>query len=95
MATTEDKATKVLVLALAEYLLDVREIAETVGISKYRVGYILHKVLGMKKLTRRQKSASTSWQYNSKMDFWSRFCEFFLFQNLKSYPPDIQVECGG
>jgi hypothetical protein len=31
----------------------VREIAETVGISKERVGYILHKELDMKKLCTR------------------------------------------
>jgi hypothetical protein len=31
----------------------VREIAETIGISKERVGYILHKELDMKKLCAR------------------------------------------
>nr|XP_041633408.1 uncharacterized protein LOC121503244 [Drosophila kikkawai] len=33
--------------------LNVREIADTVGISKDRVGYILHEVLGIRKLSAR------------------------------------------
>ncbi|KAM8707942.1 hypothetical protein ACLKA7_014983 [Drosophila subpalustris] len=36
---------------IAEGTLKVREIAEIIGISKDRVGYILHDILGMRKLS--------------------------------------------
>uniref|UniRef100_A0A6M2DNE2 Putative histone-lysine n-methyltransferase setmar-like protein n=1 Tax=Xenopsylla cheopis TaxID=163159 RepID=A0A6M2DNE2_XENCH len=52
-ATTEDNVTKIHELVLADSLLKVREIAETVGISKDRVGHILHEILGMRKLLAR------------------------------------------
>ena len=52
-ATTEDNVTKIHDLVLADRRLKVREIAETVGISKDRVGYILHEILGMRKLLAR------------------------------------------
>ncbi|KAL7632954.1 UNVERIFIED_CONTAM: hypothetical protein RMT77_016664 [Armadillidium vulgare] len=52
-ATTEDNVTKILDLLLADRRLKVREIAETVGISKDRVDHILHEVLGMRKLSAR------------------------------------------
>ena len=45
--------TKVHDLVLADRRLKVREIAETVGISKDRVGHILHEILGMRKLSAR------------------------------------------
>ncbi|XP_014485173.1 PREDICTED: uncharacterized protein LOC106749835 [Dinoponera quadriceps] len=53
MATTEDNVTKIHDFVLADRRLKVREIAETVGISKDRVGHILHKILGMRKLSAR------------------------------------------
>jgi len=53
MATTEDNVTKIHDLVLADRRLKVREIAETVGISKDRVGHILHEILGMRKLSAR------------------------------------------
>ncbi|XP_043258450.1 uncharacterized protein LOC122400837 [Colletes gigas] len=49
-ATTEDNVKKIHDLVLADRRLKVREIAETVGISKDRVGHILHEILGMRKL---------------------------------------------
>ena len=52
-ATTEDNMTKIHDLVLADRRLKVREIAETVGISKDRVGHILHEILGMRKLSAR------------------------------------------
>ena len=52
-ATTEDNVTKIHDLVLADSRLEVREIAETVGISKDRVGHILHEILGMRKLSTR------------------------------------------
>jgi len=50
-ATTEDNVTKIHDLVLADRRLKIREIAETVGMSKDRVGHILHAILGMRKLT--------------------------------------------
>ena len=38
-------------LVLADRRLKVREIAETIGISKDCVGHILHEILGMRKLS--------------------------------------------
>jgi len=52
-ATTEDKVTKIHDLVLADRRLKIREIAGTVGISKDRVGHILHEILGMRKLSAR------------------------------------------
>ena len=52
-ATTEDNVTKIHDLVLADRRLKVREIAETVRISKDRVGHILHDILGMRKLSAR------------------------------------------
>jgi len=42
-ATTDDIVTKIHDLVLADRRLRIREIAETVGMSKDRVGHILHK----------------------------------------------------
>jgi len=52
-ATTEDKVTKIHDLVLADRRLKVRELAETIGISKDRVGHILHEILDMRKLSAR------------------------------------------
>jgi len=52
-ATTEDTVTKIHDLVLADRQLKIREIADTVGMSKDRVGHILHEVLGMRKLSAR------------------------------------------
>jgi len=49
-ATTEDNVTKINNVVLADRRLKIREIAEKVGISKDRVGHILHEILGMRKL---------------------------------------------
>jgi len=45
--------TKIHDLVLTDRLLKIREIAMTVGMSKDRVGRILHKMLGMRKLSAR------------------------------------------
>jgi len=45
--------TKIHDLVLADRRLKIREIAETVGLSKDRVGYILNEILGMRKLSAR------------------------------------------
>jgi len=52
-ATTEDNVTKIHDLVLADRRLKIREIAETVGMSKDRVGQILHEILGIRKLSAR------------------------------------------
>jgi len=49
-ATTEDNVTQIHDLVLADRRLRIREIAETVGMSKDRVDHILHEILGMRKL---------------------------------------------
>jgi len=54
-ATTEDNVTKIHDLVLADRRLKMCEIAETVGMSKDRVGHILHVILGMRKLSARWK----------------------------------------
>jgi hypothetical protein len=51
MATTEDNVTNIHDLILADHRLKVQEIAETVDISKDCVGHMLHKILGMRKLS--------------------------------------------
>jgi len=43
-ATTEDNVTKIHDLVLADRRLKIRKIAETVGMSKDRVGHILHEI---------------------------------------------------
>jgi len=50
-ATTEDNVTKIHHLVLADHRLKIREIADTVGMSKDRVGHILHEILFMKKVS--------------------------------------------
>ena len=52
-ATTKENERKIHGLVLADRRLEVREIANTVGISKDRVGHILHEVLRMRKLSAR------------------------------------------
>jgi len=52
-ATTPEIIEQVHNMVLDDRWMKVREIAETVGISKERVGYILHEELDMKKLCAR------------------------------------------
>lgn len=52
-ATTSEMIEKVHDLILNDRRIKVREVANTMGISKERVGYILHKELHMKKLCAR------------------------------------------
>ncbi|XP_029167068.1 uncharacterized protein LOC114937661 [Nylanderia fulva] len=87
MVTTEDNVTKIHDLVLADRRLKVREIAETVGISKDRVGYILHEILGMKKLSARwvprllTPDNKRNRRRHGQIDLAA--CNFFLFLNLK------------
>ena len=50
-ATTEENVTKIHDLIFADRRLKVREVAEMIDISKDRVGYILHEILDMRKLS--------------------------------------------
>jgi histone-lysine N-methyltransferase SETMAR len=52
-ATTPEIIEQVHDIVLDDRRMKVREIAETIGISKERVGYILHEELDMKKLCAR------------------------------------------
>ena len=52
-ATTPEIIKQVHDMVLDDRRMKVREIAETIGISKERVGYILHEELDMKKLCAR------------------------------------------
>ena len=52
-ATTPEITEQVHDMVLDDRRMKVREIAETIGISKERVGYILHEELDMKKLCAR------------------------------------------
>jgi len=52
-ATTPEIIEQVHDMLLDDQRMKVREIAETIGISKERVGYILHEKLDMKKLCAR------------------------------------------
>ena len=52
-ATTPEITEQVPNMVLDDWQIKVREIAETIGISKERVGYILHEELDMKKLCAR------------------------------------------
>ena len=52
-ATTPEVIQQVHDMVLDDGRMKLREIAETIGISKERVGYILHEELGMKKLCAR------------------------------------------
>ena len=52
-ATTEDNVKKINDLVLAGHRLKMREIAETVSISKDCLGHILREILGMRKLSAR------------------------------------------
>jgi transposase len=52
-ATTPEIIEQVQDTVLDNWRMKVRELAETIGISKERVGYILHEELDMKKLCAR------------------------------------------
>jgi len=52
-ATIPESTEQVHDVVLDDWRMKVREIAETIGISKKRVGYILHEELDMKKLLRK------------------------------------------
>ena len=52
-AATDENVSKIHDLVLADRRIKVRELADAVGISKDRVGHILHEILGMRKLSAR------------------------------------------
>jgi len=65
-------------MVLDDRLMKVREIAETIGISKERVGYILHEELDMKKLCARWVSCLlTAHQKRTRMKISEQRLERF------------------
>jgi transposase len=76
-ATIPESTEQVHDVVLDDRRMKVREIAETIGISKKRVGYILHEELDMKKLLRKIGAALSEQcleRFNkNKTDFVRRF----------------------
>jgi hypothetical protein len=65
-------------MVLDDWRVKVGEITETIGISKERVGYILHEELGMKKLcTRRVSCLLTADQKRTHMKLCEQCLEHF------------------
>lgn len=65
-ATTDDNVTKIHELVLTNHQLEVRETSKTAGVSKDRVGHILHEVWGMKNLSERWVLLNTNSKCNSE-----------------------------
>lgn len=59
-ATTGDNMRKAHDLLLADRRLKTREIADTVGISKESVSYILHEILGMRRLSNKSRNSENT-----------------------------------
>ncbi|XP_039309549.1 protein GVQW3-like [Solenopsis invicta] len=85
MATTEDNVTKVHDLILADRRLKVREIAEIVGISKDRVGHILHEILGIRKLSARWVSRLLTPDNKRNRETTSEQCLTLFKRNPKEF----------
>jgi hypothetical protein len=65
-------------MVLDDWWMEVREIAEIIGISKERVGYILHEELDMKKLcTRWVPHLLTADQKRTRMEVSEQCLEHF------------------
>ena len=85
MATTEDNVTKMHDLVLADRRLKVREIAETVDISKDRVGHILHEIFGMRKLSARCVPRLLTPDNKRNCETTSEQCLTLFKRNLKEF----------
>jgi len=84
-ATTEDNVTKIRDLVLADRRLKIREIAETVGMSKDRVGHILHAILGMRKLSARWVPRLHTTDNKRNRETTSEQCLTLFQRNLKEF----------
>ena len=84
-ATTEDNVIKIHGLVLADHRLKVREIAETVGISKDRVDHILHEILGMRKLSARWMSRLLTPDNKCNRETISEHCLTLFKRNSKEF----------
>jgi len=77
-ATTPEIIEQVHDTVLDDWRMKVREIAETTGISKKRIGYILHEELAMKKLcARRVPRLLTADQKRTRMKISEQCLERF------------------
>jgi len=77
-ATTPEIIEQMHDMVLDDRRMKVREIADTIGISKKRVGYILHEELDMKKLcTRRVPRLLTADQKRTRMKISEQCLERF------------------
>jgi len=85
MATTEDNVTKIHDLVLADRRLKIREIAETVGMSKDRVGHILHEILVMKTLSARWVRRSLTPDNKRNQETTSEQCLTLFKRNPKEF----------
>ena len=63
----------------------MREIAETVGISKDRVGHILHEILGMRKLSMRWVPRLLTLDNNRNRETTSEQCLTLFKRNSKEF----------
>jgi histone-lysine N-methyltransferase SETMAR len=78
IATTPEIIEQVHDMALDDWQMKVREIAETIGISKECVEYILHEELGMKKLCARWvPHLLTAYQKRTRMKISEQSLECF------------------
>lgn len=84
-ATTEDNVVKIHDLVLADRRLKVRKIAETVGISKDRVGHILHAGLGMTKLSARWVPRLLTMDNKRNREITSEQCLTMFKRNPKEF----------
>jgi len=84
-ATTEDNETKIRDLVLGDRRLKIREIAETVGMSKDRVGHILHEILGMRKLSARWVSRLLTPDNKRNRETTSEQCFTLFKRNPKEF----------
>lgn len=75
-ALSEEVVSAVKKLVLADRRLKLQQIAGTVGISKKRVGHILHEILGMSKLSARwDPKMLTAWDKERRVATSQEFLE--------------------
>jgi len=84
-ATAEDNVTKINDLVLADRRLKIREIDETVGMSKDRVSHILHEILGMRKLSARWVPRLLTPQNKRNRETTSEQCLTLFKRNTKEF----------
>lgn len=84
-AVTEETIAKVRHLVLADRRLKVREMAETTGICKERVGHILHEILDMRKLLAQWLPRSLTEEDKRNREATSATCLALLRRNPSEF----------